>query len=161
MRQFDSPHDRPAISGGRGAALLVVDPSSLSLITLAGIFHSQGHRCVCARNSEAALQSLEMGPLDLIVWDVSDDPAHVLETLADLRSRDGHESVAAVLIAGSRWSGLEKKTERLTAVTRCLFKPIDPGSLLAVVEQTLLMPALVAVHRKRGTRPSRPGWLTL
>ena len=161
MRQFDLPHDESAASGGRGASLLVVDPSPLSLITLAGIFHSQGHRCVCARNAEAALQSLEMGPLDLIVWDVDDDPAHVLESLADLRSRHGCESIAAVLIAESRWSGLEKKTERLTAVTRCLFKPIDPGSLLAVAEQTLLVPALVAVHRKRGTRPSRPGWLTL
>ena len=161
MRPFDTPHGGPGVSGGKEASLLVVDPSPLSLITLAGIFHSQGHRCVCARTPAAALQSLEMGPLDLIVWDVGNDPALVLERLAELRCHDGHESVAAILIAESLWSGLEKKTERLAVVTRCLFKPIDPGSLLAVAEQTLLIPALVAVHRKRGTRPSRPGWVTL
>jgi hypothetical protein len=30
-----------------------------------------------------------------------------------------------------------------------------------VVEQLLWMPQVVASHRRRGTRPGRPGWVSL
>jgi len=67
----------------------------------------------------------------------------------------------AIMIADTKWAGLEKKTETLSAMTRCLFKPIDPGSLIAVAEQLLTLPPIIASHRRRGTRPGRPGWVSL
>ncbi|TWT97509.1 hypothetical protein Pla100_26630 [Neorhodopirellula pilleata] len=97
--------------------------------------------------------------IDLIVWDVGDDAPGVLDALAQIRQT--HPDLPAILLAEYQWAGLEKKTESLSASTRCLFKPIDPSALLAVAEQLLWMPALQSIHRNRGSRPSRPGWVTL
>jgi DNA-binding response OmpR family regulator len=104
---------------------------------------------------------MSMGPIDLVVCDVGNDAPAALETLVGLRATDANADLPAILIADAKWSGLEKKTETLSAVTRCLFKPIDPGSLLAVADQLLLLPQIVASHRRRGTRPGRPGWVSL
>jgi len=143
------------------ASVLVVDPSPLSLIALAGVLDSQGYGCICARTLDGAISAMSLGQIDLVVCDVADDAAAALEMLLALRSRDGQANLPVILIADSRWAGLEKKTESLSAVTRCLFKPIDPGALIAVAEQLLVMPALTASHRRRGTRPGRPGWVSL
>ena len=102
-----------------------------------------------------------MGSQDLVVWDVGDDAQLAIETLTKMRATDGHEDLAAVLLADSKWAGLERKAEAMTATTRCLFKPIDPNVLITIVDQALWMPSLVQTHRRRGSRPSRPGWVTL
>jgi response regulator RpfG family c-di-GMP phosphodiesterase len=141
--------------------VLVVDPSSLSLIALAGVFDSQSYACICARTLDSAIAAMSMGPIDLVVCDVANDAPAALEMLIALRSHQDHADLPAILIADPKWAGLEKKTEMLPAVTRCLFKPIDPGAMLAVADQLLVMPHLVAAHRRRGTRPGRPGWVSL
>lgn len=143
------------------ASIVVCDPSPISLLALAGVLDNQGYGCICARQGEAAVEALSMGRQDLLVCDVGDDAAAALETLATMRSIDQYEEMPAVLIADSRWAGLEKKTEAMKAATRCLFKPIDPNSLIAVVDQVLWMPSLVNTHRRLGSSPSRPGWVTL
>ncbi len=143
------------------ANILVIDPSPLSLIALAGVLDGQSYSCICARTLDSALSATALGTIDVVVCDVADDAAAALEMLVGLRASEQYADLPAVLIADSRWAGLEKKTETLAAVTRCLFKPIDPGSLLAVVEQLLTMPHLLASHRRRGTRPGRPGWVSL
>lgn len=159
MRHIDSAHT--TASSRKGASIVVLDNSSISLLVLAGVLDSQGYACVCARSGEAAIQALGMTQQDLLVCDVGNDAAAALETLDRMRSIEGYENFPAVLIAESRWAGLEKKTEALPQATCCLFKPIDPNSLLAVVDQVLWMPTLVESHRRRGTSPSRPGWVTL
>lgn len=141
--------------------ILVVDPTPLSLIALAGVLDSDGYSCICARTPSAATEALRLDKFDIVVCDVGDDAPGMLELLATLRSMVGESELPAVLIADQRWAGLEKRTETLGGTTRCLFKPIDPGSLLAVVEQLLWMPQVVAAHRRRGTRPGRPGWVSL
>ncbi|MGI9471579.1 MAG: response regulator [Rubripirellula sp.] len=175
QQKFDAAHQgvEPAKSdslegstdgGGRQkhASIVVFDSSPLSLLALAGVLDSQGYRCTCARNPEAAVAALAMGTRqDLLVCDVGDDATQALETLEAMRqARDG-EPLPAVLIAESRWAGLEQKVDSMPTPTRCLFKPIDANALIAVVDQILWMPNLVDVHRRKGTRPSRPGWITL
>ena len=159
MHHIDSDHSRE--TSRRRASIVVLDPSPISLLTLAGVLDRQGYGCTCARSGAAALEALEMTRQDLLVCDVSDDATAALETLQQLRMVEGYEELAAVLIAESRWAGLEKKTEAMPQATRCLFKPIDPHSLIAVVDQALWMPTLVDSHRRRGTRPNRTGWVTL
>ncbi|MCM2369327.1 hypothetical protein [Aporhodopirellula aestuarii] len=107
----------------------------------------------------AANPSAKHGNVELIVWDVGNNVHLVLNTLKKIREQ--FPELPAILLAESKWAGLEKKTEKLTAATRCLFKPIDPSALIAVSEPLLWMPALQSTHRLRGTRPSRPGWVTL
>ena len=152
------PAQGPSTSRG---TVLVVDPSSLSLIAMAGVLDSQGYACICARTLDSAISALTMGPIDLVVCDVASDAPAALEMLIALRAHKDHADLPAILIADAKWAGLEKKTELLPATTRCLFKPIDPGSLLAVADQLLVMPHLIASHRRRGTRPGRPGWVSL
>lgn len=162
MQHIDPPHPAAGLDGKpRPANVIVWDASPISLLTLAGVLHSQGHHCVCARQGKSVVDALAMGPQDMIVADVGDDAAATLEVIAEVRSRDGYADLPAVLIAESKWAGLEKKCESDLAPTRCLFKPIDPNALIAVVDQTLWMPSLVAAHRRRGSRPSRPGWVSL
>ena len=171
MHQIDPPHQpgRQEIKSQeakrRGAkkraSIVVFDPSPISLLGLAGVLDTQGYGCVCARDRAAAVQALEMGPQDLLVCDVGGDAAAALEVLEQMRSTAGYEALPAVMIAESKWAGLEKKTEGMKQATRCLFKPIDPNSLIAVVDQILWMPSLVAAHRRRGSSPNRPGWVTL
>ena len=140
---------------------MVVDPSPLSLMALAGVFHWQGHACTCARTAQAAEEAFAASAHDLIVWDVADDAASALEGLERIRRLEGLQNLPAIALAEARWAGLEKQTEKLATPTRCLFKPIDPGSLTAVAEQLLWMPALISSHRRRGSTPNRPGWVTL
>lgn len=104
---------------------------------------------------------MSMGTQDLLVCDVGDDAPETLAMVAEIRAISGYDQLPAVLMAEIRWAGLEKKAEEAKAATRCLFKPIDPNSLLAVVDQLLWMPSLIDAHRRRGSRPSRPGWITL
>ncbi|HBJ35560.1 MAG TPA: hypothetical protein DDZ51_12585 [Planctomycetaceae bacterium] len=142
--------------------VLVIDLAPLSLIALAGVLDTDGYACICARTPTAATEAMRLDKIDIVVCDVGDDAPGMLELLANLRSLFGESELPAVLIADQRWVGLEKRLESLGGTTRCLFKPIDPGSLLAVVEQLMWMPQVVAAHRRRGTRPDgRPGWVSL
>jgi CheY-like chemotaxis protein len=159
MHHVDAAHT-PA-PARKNASVIVLDPSPLSLLALAGVLDAHGYRCTCARSGDAAIEALSMEAQDLLVCDVGDDAAMALDTLAQMRTVAGYADLAAVMIAESRWAGLEKKTESLAVATRCLFKPIDPQSLIAVVEQTLWMPTLIASHRRQGSSPRRPGWVTL
>lgn len=97
--------------------------------------------------------------VDLLVWDVGNEVVDVLNALEMIR--EVLPDLPAILLAESKWAGLEKKTEAMSTPTRCLFKPIDPAALLSVAEPLLWMPALQAAHRQRGSRPNRPGWVTL
>ena len=162
MRQIDSSHRTPSRSQtAKSASIVVVDPDPLSLIAMAGVLHTQGYSCTCARNAEAARQALQTARQDLIVWDVADDAAAVVESLADFREILEYQQIAAVLLAEARWAGLETKAEAMSVPTRCLFKPIDANSLIAVVDNALWMPILVSAHRRKGSKPSRAGWVTL
>ncbi len=162
MQKFDSAHGSCVRSDARKrASIVVIDPSPLSLIATAGVMDYQGYAVVCARTAQAGTEAFSLGPQDLVLWDVADDAAGALDDLATMRQQTGYEELPAVLIADSMWAGLEKKADSMDAATRCLFKPIDPNSLIAVVHQLLYMPTLVKAHQRRGKRSSRPGWISL
>lgn len=99
--------------------------------------------------------------IDLLIWDVGDDAASTLDAVQAIRSQPPHHELPVIYLADARWAGLEKRVEKETVATRCLFQPIDPGALIAVAEQLLWMPSLQSAHRARGSRPNRPGWVTL
>lgn len=145
----------------RGGSLLVWDSGPLSLLATAGALHTAGHQCVCARHAQAAKDALTMSQVDVVVVDVGDDAPAVLDSIVEMRSMKGYETLPVVMIADDAWRGLERRVETMEIPTRALFKPIDPGSLLAVVDGLLWMPSLVQNHRRRGTRPGKVGWVTL
>lgn len=142
------------------ATILVVDPSPITLIATAGALDSQGYACICARTSEAAEKGASQETLDAIILDVGDDAEAALQLVDRLRTAAGASDLPVLLIADGCWAGLQQCCEGMTGV-RCLFKPIDPNALLDLVQHSLWMPQLVANHRRRGTRPSRPGWIRI
>lgn len=153
--------DGGSLTVRHGGSVIVVDPSPLSLLTLAGILHHEGYECVCARDAKAAIAAASSAPRDIVVWDVGSSAPDAIAGINTIRESAEYEMLPIVFIAEHQWAGLEKKTEAMRAPSRCLFKPIDPASLVAVVQQTLWMPSLVNAHRRRGSKPSRPGWVTL
>ena len=140
--------------------VLVVDANPITLLATAGLMDSHGYGCFCARSNAAALRVPGQTRLDAVVIDIGDDAEGALELCQELRRVSGSEELPVVLLAEPRWSGLQQRCERMRA-TRCLFKPIDPNVLLDLVQQSLWVPHLMAGHRQRGTRPTRPGWIHL
>lgn len=140
--------------------VLVVDPNPITLIATAGALDSQGYACICARTAKAAEKAAIQDPLDAVVVDVADDAEAAIVLVARLRTAVGSAQLPVLLIADSCWAGLQQRCESMPAV-RCLFKPVDPNALLDLLQHSLWMPPLVANHRRRGTRPPRPGWVTL
>ncbi|TWU42485.1 response regulator [Novipirellula artificiosorum] len=158
LRASGTKHATPPT---KQASIVVVDPSPLSLLATAGVFHYEGYACTCARTAEAAVSALALGTQDLLIWDVADDATAALEAIQRIRQQTDYEQIPVVLLADTRWAGLEKKTDQMAAASRCLFKPVDPHALIAVADQLLWMPSLISAHRKRGSQPTRPGWVTL
>ncbi|MEM9825588.1 MAG: hypothetical protein AAF958_03320 [Planctomycetota bacterium] len=156
-------HDASHRDGKRpgGGNILVWDGDAVSLLATAGALHHAGHRCVCAKQPGAVWQSLDLGLPDLAVFDVGRDANLALDVLTKLRQRDDLQRIPAILLAESSWAGLEYKAEKMTVATRCLFRPIDPQTLIDLVDSLLWMPALVSNHRRRGTQPSNHRWITL
>ncbi|WP_173442673.1 hypothetical protein [Rhodopirellula islandica] len=109
----------------------------------------------------SAQTSSKSSEIDLLIWDVADDPMSVLAIVQQIRHLPAFQNLPVVLLADSKWAGLEKKTEVEIAPTHCLFQPIDPKSLITIAQHLLWMPSLQATHRQRGSRPTRPGWVTL
>lgn len=148
------------MSNRQDATILVVDPSPITLLGTAGVLDSFGYACFCARSVEAALQMPAESDLDAVVIDVGEDAEAALAMVAELRKVRGNPDLPVIFIASTEWAGLEKRCEVMVSA-RCLFKPIDPNVLGDLVQQTLWMPQLTAAHRRRGTRPARPGWVQL
>lgn len=142
------------------STVLVLDASPITLLGTAGVLDTAGHACICARTPEAACQAAEQDGLDAAVIDVGDDAEATLELITQLREFPQHAQLPIVLLADSCWAGLEKRCETLDWV-RCLFKPIDPNVLIDITGQMLWLPRLEQQHRRRGSRPTRPGWVEL
>ena len=150
----------PPASINPSGTVFVVDSDPASLLTLAGALHSKGYKCICARTIESVQQSSDLAPADLLVWDVGDGAPEALRKLESFRGQ-GREGQSAILLAEHRWAGLERQAESIPQATRVLFKPVDPNVLLALADQLVLTEVLVQTHHRRGTRPSRPGWVKL
>lgn len=167
--------------------ILVVDSNPITLLGIAGVLHSLGNECICARSPEAALTAVQSSVIELVVLDVGEDAEGALElaerlrgisssgaTSQDSTSRDAASTgpsakgaansrgvgLPILFLADVQWAGLEKRTESLKNV-RCLYKPLDPRVLGDVVSQSLWVQALAAQHRQRGHRPAHPGWVQL
>ncbi|WP_164101225.1 response regulator [Candidatus Laterigemmans baculatus] len=140
--------------------ILVVDPNPITLIATAGALDSHGYACICARTAVAAEKAAAQDALDAVVIEVADDAEAALALVAKLREVSGSAELPVLLVADGCWAGLQQRCEALAAV-RCLFKPIDPNALLDLLQHSLWMPPLPPHHRRRGTRPNRPGWVSL
>lgn len=146
----------------QNATILVVDPSPISLTAVAGVLDTQSYECYCARTAKAAEKAVMTTAIDLIVWDVADDAAEAITEMQALRREHAEElaDVPLIVLADSRWAGLETRLDMI-APARCLFKPIDPATLIDLVGQALWVPHVLRGHHLHRKEAERPGWITL
>ncbi|QDV70088.1 transcriptional regulatory protein ZraR [Rosistilla carotiformis] len=147
----------------RGSAtVLVVDPRPVSLTALAAVIDSQGYECYCARNAKAACKAVEQRPIDMILWDVADDAAAAIDQIHALRELHPEPlaDVPVILIAESCWAGLETRLDPISPA-RCLFKPLDPNTLIDLIQQSLWVPHVIRGHHLNVKKPLQPGWVKL
>ena len=144
------------------ATILVVDSSPVGLTVVAGVLDSQGYECYCARTCEAASKAIDQGVIDLILWDVTDDAAVSLAEIQSLRDKhsDKLADVSFILLADNCWAGLETRLDPI-GPARCLFKPLDPNTLIDLVQQALWVPHVIRGHHMGRKKSNHPGWIQL
>lgn len=144
------------------ATVLVVDPRPISLTAVAAVVDTQGYECFCARTAEAASKALDQSPIDLVLWDVADDAAAAIDEISALRQHHpaALADVPIIVLAESRWAGLETRLDQISPA-RCLFKPLDPNTLIDLIQQSLWVPHVVRGHHLNASKPHRPGWIQL
>lgn len=144
------------------ATILVVDASPIGVTATAGVLDTQGYDCYCARTAGAAGKAVDSTTIDLMVWDVGDDAMQAIEQIQDLREQYAKQlaDVPVILIADGCWAGLEQRLDSV-APARCLFKPLDPNTLIDLVQQALWVPHIIRGHHMGGKKANRPGWVSL
>ena len=145
---FDSRPSSGALDASvRRNSILFVDDEPHVLEALRNLFHRQRRtwHMVFASGAEQALELLEQCEFDLIVSDMrmpGMDGATLLE-----RVKEAHPAVARIVLSGH--ADREAVIRGVLVAHQFLAKPCDVELLLAVVERTLALRALVPIRAIR------------
>lgn len=128
------------------STILVIDHDPLMLTAIGSVLDMQGHRCVLARNEVMSLDSIAKNQFDVIVLSI-DQLQRGCDFAAKLRvaqdAPNGGQTLnrdVPIIFLVPELSG-----EWLPKLAACggvfsLLKPIDPYSLIDLVEKALWMP---------------------
>ncbi len=136
------------------STVLVIDSDPLMLTAIGSVLDMQGHRCVLARNEAMALDAIGKGEFDVIVLSI-DQLERGCGFAAKLRSCEGmglvvNRDVPIIFLVPELSSSWIPKLSAQGGVVS-LLKPIDPYSLIDLVERALWMPH---VAKGRGGAPA-------
>ncbi len=124
------------------STVLVIDPDPLMLTAIGSVLDMQGHRCVLARNEAMALDSIAAGQFDVIVLSI-EQLQRGCDFAARLRGSEAqpavHRDVPIIFLVPELSSHWLPKLSACGGVFS-LLKPIDPYSLIDLVEKALWMP---------------------
>jgi CheY-like chemotaxis protein len=115
------------------ATVLVVDDDEDTRFLLGFILRESGHRVLYAADGDAALKVWEATSLDAVVTDLAMPGLNGLRLIRELRERDPHLPMVAM-------SGISAEQLDLAqdfGAGEVLFKPVDPGTILPVLERVL------------------------
>lgn len=130
------------------SSVLVIDNDPLMLTAIGSVLDMQGHRCVLARNEVMALDSITKHQFDVIVLSI-DQLQRGCDFAAKLRSAEGqadgrqavNRDVPIVFLVPELSSTWQPKLAACGGVFS-LLQPVDPYSLIDLVEKALWMPHL-------------------
>jgi CheY-like chemotaxis protein len=132
MQPFHSAHTHSVV--------LVIEPDPLMLTAMAAVLDMQGHRALLARSETVAAEAIAAQAIDLIVLSIDQLDAGTAYA-ARLRQIPATRDVPIIFLTPELSPAWTAQLQAQGGVF-CLLKPIDPHSLLELVEKTLWMPHL-------------------
>jgi CheY-like chemotaxis protein len=131
------------------SSVLVIDSDPLMLTAMGSVLDMQGHRAVLARNESVAINSITQGQFDVIILSI-DQLQSGCDFAAKLRSIQTTREVPVIFLVPELASSWLPKLASNGGVY-CILKPVDPHSLIDLVEKTLWLP-----HVARGRKGIAP-----
>jgi CheY-like chemotaxis protein len=131
---------------------------------MGSVLNSAGHRAVIARSEKIAIQSIQEGTFDAIVLSIEEIQAGC-EFATRLRSLPATIDTPIIFLVNE----LSAKSSEMLANHGGVFsilKPVQPDSLVDLVEKALWLPHIARSHQNRGrsmerTAPTAYDWVTL
>ncbi|MBI3291268.1 MAG: response regulator [Elusimicrobia bacterium] len=126
----------PPVDEHKSATLLVVDDDPRSLAILEPVLLSKGYRVRIANSGEAALESVEMTPPDLVLLDIDMPGMDGYEVCSQLKNRPETRMIPVVMVTGL--SALEDKLRAIEmGADDFLNKPFNSIELLTRIRALL------------------------
>jgi PAS domain S-box-containing protein len=116
--------------------VLIVEDQPDTLAMLAANFQSRGYETIPCSSALEALQIADRDAFDILISDIAMPLMDGLQLIADLRRKQGLESIPAIALTGYA-SQNDADTAIAAGFDLHLSKPIDPAELAAAVETLL------------------------
>ena len=130
-----APEAAPGRAAGRSRRILVVDDNHDSAESLSTLLSLAGHQTWSAHHGLEALEIAERVRPEIILLDIGLPGLNGLDVSRRIRERDWGRSVMLVALTG--WGQDEDRRRSAEAgFDRHLVKPVDPDSLLSVVNRS-------------------------
>lgn len=119
-----------------GKRILVVDDDAMSLRMAEFILKKTPHEILKADSGDACIETLKKETVDLLLLDVEMPGKNGLDTLREIRSIEGLDSLPVIFLTGTGDAQRMEEAKELGARDFAI-KPLKPADLLARVEAVL------------------------
>ncbi|MGI8838581.1 MAG: GAF domain-containing protein [Pyrinomonadaceae bacterium] len=118
--------------------ILIVEDQPDTLEMLAATFRTRGFETIACESASEALECVDRQQFDILISDIAMPEMDGLQLIRDLRSRPGLATVPAIALTGYA-SQTEAKSAISAGFDLHLSKPIDPGDLMAAVNNLIAL----------------------
>lgn len=116
--------------------ILLIDDDELILISVESLLETEGFVVRTATNGPEGLELAARERFDLFLLDIIMPRMSGFEVCRTLRGMDGYEQAPIVMLSAKSAEADRRKGAEV-GVTRFLAKPIDPDTLIEVLEQVV------------------------
>ncbi len=146
------------------ATVLIIEPDPLMLTAMGSVLNTAGHHAVIARSEKIAVQSIQQGQFDAIVLSVDEIQAGC-EFASRLRSLPATVDTPIIFLVNDLSPNSSEMLANHGGVFSML-KPVQPDSLVDLVEKALWLPHIAHSHQSKGRASERTpqaarDWVTL
>ncbi|MFN2499650.1 MAG: GAF domain-containing protein [Pyrinomonadaceae bacterium] len=124
--------------------VLIVEDQPDTLEMLVATFRSRGFETIACESASEALDCVNRQQFDILISDIAMPEMDGLQLIRDLRSRPGFATVPAIALTGYA-SQTDAKSAISAGFDLHLSKPVDPGDLMAAVNNLIALR-----HRGKG-----------
>ena len=122
--------------------ILIVDDDILVLEALRELLASSGYDVTAASRGEEALNILSKERFDLLILDVVMPKITGFDLCTEVRNRDDEMSKVKIIMLTAKTQSRDLALEQKCGCDLYLTKPIDPGKLKELIQETLKDPPI-------------------
>ncbi len=115
-------------------SVLIVDDDKMVLALCKLAFDKHGYRVLLAENAHAALRSLEVAPVDVVLLDIFMPEKDGLETLLEIRQRFPHIAVISMCETKLRSKYDFLRVAKKFGASDVIQKPIRPADVIRMID---------------------------